>query len=75
MCPSKLVTRDEAMVAALDYLHAQPWGDEFDEKPSRIVESNECINILFRYKEPHQPPEIIVSIEKNGGKAEAIKLG
>lgn len=75
MVAAKLFTREEALETAVQFLHAQSWADDFDDKTARIIESNECINVLFRYKNPHKPPEILISIEKFGGKTEAVKLG
>lgn len=71
----QLITRDQAKEIAKSFLREQPNYHDFDENSARVIESNECINILFRYKQPRKPPEILISIEKKGGKAEAVKLG
>ncbi len=71
----KLVSPNQAIAKAQEFLHQQSWAKDFDEKPSRVIESNECINILFRYAKPHQPPEGMVSVNKLDGALLWIKLG
>lgn len=69
------ISRDEALIKAKDFLRQQTWSDEFDEQTARVIESNECINVLFRYRQPRKPPEILVSVEKIGGKVDLVRLG
>lgn len=70
----KPITREQAITLAKDCLRQQPSADEFEEASARVIESNECINVLFRYIQPHQPQEGMVSVEKLGGTAKWIKL-
>lgn len=75
MQDAKWVTRDEAVQKAIEFLRIQPWADDCDEKSARVIESNECINILFKFKLPQKPAETMISVEKIGGHVEWIKLG
>ncbi len=75
MPEAEWISRDQALIKAKDFLRQQSWSHEFDEQTARVIESNECINVLFRYREPRKPPEILVSVEKIGGKVDVVKLG
>lgn len=75
MPDTKWINRDEALELAKDFLKKQTWGNDCDEQSARVIESNECINILFRFKTQTRPAETIISVEKIGGKVEWVKLG
>ncbi|MBN1595566.1 hypothetical protein JW933_06535 [candidate division FCPU426 bacterium] len=69
------ISRDKALAKAKAFLRAQAWGHECDEESAQVIESNECINILFPYKRPRKPQATIISVDKTGGAVTWIKLG
>jgi len=70
-----LISREEALERATAFLRQQSWTQECDENSARVIESNECINILFKYREIRKPQETIISVDKIGGAVNWIKLG
>lgn len=70
-----MISRDEALVKAKDFLSQQTWAAECDENSARVIESNEFINILFRFRETRKPQEIMIGVDKKTSAMEVIRLG
>ncbi|MCK5242667.1 hypothetical protein KAR34_09465 [bacterium] len=69
------ITREDALQRAKVFLREQTWADEVNEQEVKIIESNECINVLFHYKETRAPQATIICVEKIGGVVSHISLG
>jgi hypothetical protein len=69
------ITREDALVKAEGFLQEQSWGEEVDIITAKIIESNECINVLYHFKEGHAPESTIVCVEKIGGAVSHIPIG
>ncbi|MCD4813616.1 hypothetical protein K8S19_07990 [bacterium] len=70
-----MISRDEAVLKAKVFLKQQPWHAECDEATARVIESNEYVNILFRYRAVRKPQEIMIGVNKKDGGVEVIQLG